>query len=185
MSWLSDTFLGSRPDMRQLPGTNKYLDEIGAAGDVGLGPAGRFAKQDLIAMREGRIEETGRLRPVLSAINANKASAYKTRQRENSKNFAFSPDPALQDAIMQQTSGELDENAGVQFANAASGAYGDAENAFTRAKQFRDTLKYQSAVDRARANQSSYYDARRQGGLLNQMISAGAGLGQLGALAAV
>ena len=173
MGFWADTFLGPRADFRPMPGTQPYIDAVGAAGDVGLGKAGKFAKQDLIAGREGRIEEMGRLRPVLSAIRANTASAYGTAQRDTAKNFAFSDDPALQSAVMNETGARLDENAGTQFANAAAGAYGDAERTFEGARQYRDNMGYRAATDQANLYRNSLYDASRKGGLLQDILRGG------------
>lgn len=159
--------MGSRPDYRQVGGSQPYIDAIGEAGDVGVGKAGRFAKQDLIAAREGRIEEMGRLRPVISAINARTASDYTTGRRQMSKDLAFGVDPMLSASLDSELTGRLNENAGVQYAQAAGGAYNDAEQTFEGARRFRDDLKYRSAVDQAGAYQRSLYDATRKGGLFS------------------
>jgi hypothetical protein len=160
-----------------------YIDAVGAAGDVGLGKPGKWAKQDMIAGREGRIEDMGRLRPVLSAIRSNTASAYGTAQRDTAKNFAFSDDPALQTAMMTETGARLNEQAGNQFANAAAGAYGDAENTFESARRYRGDMGYRAATDQASLYRNSLYDASRKGGLLQDILRGGlaAGAAALGA----
>src|SRR5258707_559741 len=99
MSFLADIFVGSRPDLRQTPGSAEAINAVGDAGDIALGKPAKYAKQDLIAGREGRIEEMGRLRPVLSAINANKAASHTTMMRETGKSLAFQNDPMLEAAV--------------------------------------------------------------------------------------
>src|SRR5262249_40031719 len=143
-----------------------------------MGYVAKHAKKDLKAARAGRIEEMGSLRPVLSAINANKAADYTTMQREAGKNFAFSQDPSLQQAMLQEGMGRLDQNAGLQFANAAAGAYQNAADQLESARRFRGQMGLQSAEDQAKLYLGSMYDGRRKGGLLQQMMSAGIGLGQ-------
>lgn len=177
--------MGSRPDLRQAPGTTEAIGNVNAAGDIGLGKPAKFAKQDLNAMREGRIEDAGSLRPVLSAINANKASSHATMMRETGKSLAFQNDPMLEAAVNNENDAKLDENAGVAFAGAAGGAYDKASDTLAKRNQWQEQLKYQSAVDAAKLKQSSMYDARRTGGLLPQIMQAGVGIGQAAAMGAV
>lgn len=170
MSWLSDTFIGQRPDMVIPNQLFPYLDEIDDASRVKLGKPGRYAKQDLVAMRNGRIEEAGRLRPVLSAINANKAASYRTADREMGKALAFSDDPGLHAAMMGELGGRLDENASTAFANAAAGAYGDAENTLESARRYKNDMRFRGAATRAQLAASSMYDRSRKGGILSGLI---------------
>jgi hypothetical protein len=185
MGFWADTFLGSRADYRQLPGMQPYIDDVGEAGDIDLGKPAKWAKQDIRAMRDGRIEEAGRLRPVLSAIRANTAAAYGTAQRDTAKNFAFSDDPALQTAIMNETGARLDENAGTAFANAAAGAYGDAENVFESGRRYKADMGYRAATDKAELYRGSLYDASRKGGLLRDWLGSAGRAGMSAAAAAI
>lgn len=171
MSWLTDTFLGARSDPSMPGWSGEFIDDIQAAGDTGLGRAGRDAKKDLRLMRDGRIEDVGRLRGSLSAINANKASSYTTADRMLRSNYAMEGTPgALTSAMLGEVAGQLDQNAGVQFANAAAGAYGDAEDTLDRNRMHRDQQKLQAAQAAAAAAQGFTFDRSRHGGLLQDLM---------------
>ena len=170
MGTLSDIFLGNRPDMVIPNQLFPFLDEIDDASRVGIGKAGRYARKDLVAMRNGRIEEAGRLRPVLSAINANKAASYRTAEREAGKALAFSDDMGLHAAMMGELTGRLDENASTAFANAAAGAYGDAESTLESARRYKHDLRMRGATARAGLATGSMYDRSRRGGILGDLL---------------
>ncbi|MGA9771651.1 MAG: hypothetical protein WBV94_21650 [Blastocatellia bacterium] len=171
MSFISDMFLGNRPDMVMMPGGQEAVDKIYAAGDIGIGRDGKYAKQDLKAAREGRIEDMTRLRPVMSAINANKASSYTTADRVLRSNYAMEDTPgALTSAMLGEVAGQLDQNAGVQFANAAAGAYGDAESTLERNRFHRDDMAMNAATAGANATRGFMMDRSRKGGILPGLI---------------
>lgn len=154
-----------------MPGMEGYIDDIQEAGQTGLGKAGKYAKKDLLTMRSGRIEEAGRLAPVLSAINANKANSYKTAERALRTNLAFEDSPyLLTEAMLQETAGQLDENASNQFANAAAGAYSDAESVLDRNRFARNQMKLNAAVAAGSLARNSMYDRSRKGGVLQGLI---------------
>jgi hypothetical protein len=154
-NFFSDLLFGARPDMRQISGMQPYIDAI--PGDP------------------GHIEEMYSLRPVLAAINARTASDYRTGQRQMSKDLAFSEDPMIGAALNSELSGRLNENAGLQFAQAAGGAYQNAADTLESRNRFRKDLEYRSAMDKANLYRNSMYDARRPGGLFQDMLKAGMG----------
>ena len=119
MSWLSDTFLGARPDYRQIPGMQPYIDAIGEYGDVGIGRVGHDAKHDLKMFQKGRLEDVFALKPVLSAINARAASDYTTGERQMRAATAFENQPTLTAEMLGELSGKINQNAGLQYADAA------------------------------------------------------------------
>lgn len=163
-----------------IPGMQQYIDAIQGPG--GASKEEKYARQDVRAGREGRIEEMGRLKPVLSAINARAAGDKATGERDIGRSLAFSSDPALGAAMGAELSGKINENAGQAFAGAAAGAYGDAENVAIGERSRRQQMNYQAAVERANQFRGSQFDNRRQGGALNTFIqsaasTAGKGLG--------
>jgi hypothetical protein len=128
-----------------------------------------------------------RLRPVLSAISARAGSDYRTGEREMGSAMAFEDQPTLKAAMLGELSGRINEQAGTQFAGAAAGAYGDAERTFEDASQFKKQMRLNSAMGAGSLYRGSMVDMRRQGGLLSEMMSQGAGRGiaKLGSLAGV
>jgi hypothetical protein len=163
--------------MQRIPGTDESLDDIETAGNVGIGKVAKWDKRDLKLMRGGRIEESGRLRPVLAAISARQAADYRTGERQNRAAMAFENQPVLEAALNQELGDRINENAGIQFAGAAADAYDDAADSLDAAHRWKAGMQYQSAIDRARLNQSSYYDNRRQGGILQDAARGAIGAG--------
>lgn len=174
MSWISDFFLGSRPDMVIPDQVSPYLDRILEAGNVKIGKPGRWAKQDLQAAREGRIEQMGRLAPVLHAIQAQTAGSKDYLDRMLRMNSALDLNPnsaGLNAAMVKEGSGAIDQNASIAFANAAAGAYGDAENTLENARRFRKGMALDAATRAGNLAAGSLYDRRRQGGILDDLVS--------------
>lgn len=173
MSFLGDLFLGSRSDPT-LPGwAQQYSDDIRAAGDSAAtkGRTWKAAKHDFKAGQEGRIEDMYRLQPVMHAINANKAASYDTASRMLGQNFAFEDHPeALTSAMLDEVSGQLDRNASNAFANAASGAYSDAERELDQRNDYADRARMDAAKAAAGAAQGFTYDRSRRGGLLQGLV---------------
>lgn len=170
MSWLGNAVLGSRPEWAQMPGMQQYIDAIQGPG--GASKEEKYARQDVKAGREGRIEDMGRLKPVLAAINARSAGDKATGERDIGRSLAFSSDPALAAAMGTELTGKINENAGQAFAGAAAGAYGDAEHVALTERARRQQMEYQAATDRARLYQGSMYDNRRSPGALNKFMDA-------------
>jgi hypothetical protein len=171
MSWITDTFLGARPDM-SIPGwASQYINNVQSAGDYNPGKTAKYARQDLTAAHEGRIEDMNRLRPVMSAITANKAQSLSAADRVIRTNNAFEQNPAsLTAAMLGEVSGQLDENAGHQFAQAAAGAYGDAESELDKQRMFKKQMEMQGAMGAANVAKSFEYDRSRSGGILAPLI---------------
>src|SRR5262249_42458768 len=119
MSWLSDTFLGARPDYRQIPGMQPYIDAIGEYGDVCTGRVGHDAKRDLKMFQKGLWEVVFALKPFLSAINARAASDYRPGERGMRAATAFKTQPPLTAAMLGELSDKINQNAGLQYADAA------------------------------------------------------------------
>jgi hypothetical protein len=182
-NFFSDLFLGQRPDYRQLPGMQSYIDAI--PGDPGQDMYSRNAKHDLKMGAQGRIEDMYSLAPVLSAIKARGASDYATGTRQMSKDLAFNSDPALAAAMNSELSGKINEDMGLQFADAAGGAYNQAGNVLESRNRYRNDYQMQGALNKANLYKGSMYDARRPGGLLQDMMHSAVGVGQAAAMAAI
>lgn len=172
MGWFEDIMLGSRPDMAVPDFLTPFLNDIGSLGDPGPGRVGKADRHDFKAARDGRIEEMGRLKPVMSALNANKASSYKTAERQMNSAMAFENQPSLVAAMLSELTGKLDENAANAFAGAAADAYDDTADSIESRNRYRTDREYQAATDRARLAVGSAQDRRRQGGgLVSQWLS--------------
>lgn len=169
-NWFSNVMFGQRPQLAQMPGTQPYIDRIGEAGDVGLGEGGHAAKRDIKMMGQGRIEDAPRLAAVLSSINARSAADYNTTARNVKQSMAFENQPVLEAAIDSEVGDKINQNAGTQFAEAASHAYGDAESELERARQFRASLGLDAAKAQAGAYQSSLYQNNRSPGMLQGLM---------------
>jgi hypothetical protein len=165
-----DIFFGSRPDMVIPDQLWPLLEAMGISGKVGLGPVGKEGKHDIKMARTGQIENMTRLRPVLSAINANKAASYKTAERDMGKAMAFSESPELHASMLSELGGKLDENASMAFADAAAGAYDSAANDFESARRYRNDFNYRTARDRAQIAAGSMIDRSRKGGIMGDLI---------------
>jgi hypothetical protein len=170
-SWFEDLMLGARPDMAVPDFMAPFLTDIQNLGDPGPGRVGKADRADFKTARDGRIEEMGRLKPVLSAINANKAASYKTAERSMNQAMAFENQPSLVAAMLSELNGDLDANASQAFAGAAADAYNDTANSIESRNRYRSDRQYQVATDRARLAAGSAYDRNRKGGLLNQWLS--------------
>ena len=175
MSFLSDFMLGSRPDYRMMGGMDQYVRGIQEAGIVRKPKSVKFAKRDLKAARGGRIEEMGRLRPVLSAIRARGASDYQRAEGDMRREMAFEDNPTLRAAMLGEIGARINQNQGRQFAEAAAGAYGDAERELSDWDRWKGEMRLRSAMGAGQLAQGSMYDARREGGWLQQAMTAGIG----------
>ena len=138
MGFLQDTFLGQRPDLALPPGMQEYLDLILKSGKVGLGRVGKDAKHDRKMLNQGRIEDTNRARPILTAIGANKASSLAAADRSVRSATAFEQNPAsYTSALLGEVGGQLDQNAGVAFAGAMADVYDDTGEDIESARRYK------------------------------------------------
>jgi hypothetical protein len=171
MSWFDDIMMGTRPDMAVPSFMTSFLSDIENLSDPGQSRVSKADRVDFKAARDGRIEEMGRLKPVLSAINANKTASYKTAERGMNQAMAFENQPSLVAAMLAELNGNLDANASQAFAGAAAGAYEDTANSIESRNRYRNDRQYQAATDRAHLAASSAYNRNRSGGLVNQWLS--------------
>jgi hypothetical protein len=171
MSWFEDLMLGARPNMAVPDFMAPFLTDIENLGDPGPGRVGKADRADFKAARDGRIEEMGRLKPVISALNHNKAASYKTAERGMNQAMAFENQPSLVAAMLAELNGDLDANASQAFAGAAADAYDDTARSIESRNRYRSDRQYQSATDRARLAASTAQNRNRSGGLVNQWLS--------------
>lgn len=93
--------------------------------------------------------------------------------RRSSTSFSNALAETFYDQLADLISKRLNENAGLQFAQAAGGAYQNAGDTLESRNRFRTDLEYRQAMDKANLNRSSLYDARRPGGLFQDLMKAG------------
>ena len=177
MGTLSDIFLGSRPDFAQFPGMSPYIGDVGEAGEINLGKGFKNARKDVIAGGEGRIEDMRAMAPVMSAIKARGKIDYDTGAREIDRNLAFESDPALAAAMKAELGGKINENQGLQFAEAGRNVYAQQQGVANAGAALKAQFRYNAARDKAELYLRSLYDRSRKGGILKDIITGGLGLG--------
>ena len=182
---IADTFLGARPDFTQMPGADRYIGGVGEAGDFNLGPGFKNAKKDVRAGSEGRIEDMSAMGPVMAAIKARGKIDYDTAAHEVDRNLAGETDPALAAAMKSELGGRINENQGLQFAEAGRDVYAQQQGVANQGKVLKQQFKYNAARDSAQLYLQSLYDRTRKGGILGDIIKSGIGAGQTAAMAAM
>lgn len=176
MGWLSDTFLGSRPQYQLLPGMQSYINNVQQAGQVGLGPA-KYYRNAFKADAEGRIEDSPTMQAALSGIKAQGAIDTASSDSAIDRATAFEDQPFLKAALKTEAAGRIGQNQGLNWAQAG---VNDAQNnlaGWEGGYQYQQNMGLQSAEAAANLYRGSIYDNRRQGGLLPQLLQSGATVG--------
>jgi hypothetical protein len=171
--FLKDWVLGKRPDMQLPPGLQPFVDFFQNNADPGLGKVGKWARQDIKAMRRGDdMTQIGGLRPIANMLQTRHASRLRGQDRQIRSSLAFENQPALEAAMLAESTGNADHDLASEFADASSDYYNDANDRLESARRFR----VQTEGDRMRTGAGIYQgglrDMNRTGGLLSPEVLA-------------
>lgn len=192
MGLFTSLFGGSR--MEQLPGSQPYIDRLfnfdpTAYGlKLGLGQAGKGAKQDYKDIRSGKdISKIAGFSGQLGAINSAYDSGDRARSREFQSDVALMNQPMLAAAQSAELQRKSDQDRSATISQAAGGFYDRTQNLLNDAFQASQARRLAASGQKLQANQgalsgylNSFYQ-KNNPGILNQIAGAGSSLAKAGA----